>query len=136
MLGLDVLSSDWYLPQMCLGIFWVCLIYDISVYLYESLQKTEFNTRLHLEAAYQELHSTEATYRSIFEISVEGIFKSTPDGRYIYGNPTLARIFGYESSDEMMAKVTDISQQIYVDSTRRDEFIDLIGRDGSVCATC
>ncbi|NES91951.1 PAS domain-containing sensor histidine kinase, partial [Okeania sp. SIO2B9] len=67
-----------------------------------------------------------------FENSVEGIFQSTPDGHYLYGNPTLAEIFGYDSPEDMMAKVTDIGKQIYVNSNSRDEFIDLISRDGSV----
>ncbi|NEP79481.1 MAG: PAS domain S-box protein [Okeania sp. SIO3B3] len=131
-LGLDVAPLDENFMKMCLGIFWICLICDISIYLYESLHKTEFNTRLKLEAAYQERNSTEAKYRSIFENSVEGIFRSTPDGNYLYGNPTLAKIFGYDSPEEMMAKVTDIGKQIYVNSSSRDEFIDLMNRDGSV----
>ncbi len=131
-IGLDVVPFDWNFVKMCFGIFWVCLICDLSVYLYESLQKTEFNTKLQLEAAYQELHSTEAKCRSILENSVEGIFQSTPDGRYIYANPTLARIFGYDSPEELMAKVNDLGKQTYVNSSRRDEFMDLIARDGRV----
>lgn len=131
-LGFDVAPLDWNFMKMCLGIFCVCLICDISVYLYESLQKTEFNTRLQLESAYQELNSTEAKYRSIFENSVEGIFRSTPDGHYIYVNPTLAEIFGYDSPEDMTAKVNDIGKQIYVNPNSRDEFIDLMSKDGSV----
>lgn len=131
-LGFDVASLDWNFIKMCLGIFWVCLICDISVYLYESLQKTEFNTKLQLEATYQKLHSTEAKYRIIFDNSVEGIFQSTPDGHYLYGNPALADIFGYDSPKDMTAKVTDIGKQIYVNPNSRDEFIDLISTDGRV----
>ncbi|NEO52202.1 MAG: PAS domain S-box protein [Okeania sp. SIO3B5] len=131
-LGFDVAPLDGNFMKMCLGIFWVCLICDISVYLYESLQKTEFNTKLQLETTYQKLHSTEVKYRIIFDNSVEGIFQSTPDGHYLYGNPALAEIFGYDSPEEMTAKVTDIGKQIYVNPNCRDEFIDLISRDGSV----
>lgn len=124
-LGFDVFPSNWNLVKMCLGLFWVCLICDLSVYLYESLQNKEFNN-------YQKLHSTEAKYRSIFENSVEGIFQSTPDGRYVYANRTLARIFGYDSPEELIARVNQIGKQIYVNSSRREEFIDLISRDGTV----
>ncbi|MGD1717749.1 PAS domain-containing sensor histidine kinase [Dapis sp. BLCC M172] len=131
-LGLDIAPSDWNFVKMCFGVFWVCLICDLSVYLYESLQKTEFNTKLQLEAAYQKLHSTEDRYRSILENSVEGIFQSTPDGRYIYSNPTLAKIFGYDSPEQLMVQVNDIGKQIYVNSSRRDEFLNLINRDGTV----
>ncbi|NEQ35725.1 MAG: PAS domain S-box protein [Okeania sp. SIO3I5] len=131
-LGYDVTSFDWDFVKMFFRIFWVCLICDLSVYLYESLQKTEFNTKLQLEAAYQKLHSTEASYRSILENSVEGIFRSTPDGRYVYANPTLAKIFGYDSPGQLMANVNDIGKQIYVNPSRRDEFLESIDRDGTV----
>ncbi|MGD1809665.1 PAS domain-containing sensor histidine kinase [Dapis sp. BLCC M126] len=131
-LGFDVAPFDWNFVKMCFGIFWVCLICDLSVYLYESLQKTEFNTKLQLETAYQELHSAEAMCSSILENSVEGIFQSTLDGRYIYSNPTLAKIFGYDSPEQLMVQVNDIGKQIYVNSSRRDEFVDLINRNGTV----
>ncbi|MGK7918968.1 MAG: ATP-binding protein [Trichodesmium sp.] len=124
-LGFDVFPWNWNLVKMCLGLFWVCLICDLSVYLYESLQNKEFNI-------YKKLHSTEAQYRSILENSVEGIFQSTPDGRYIYANRTLAKIFGYDSPEELIEKVNHIGKEIYVDSSRRDEFINLIRRDGTV----
>ncbi len=54
------------------------------------------------------LQRAEEKYRSIFENSVEGIFQSTLDGRFITANPALARIHGYESPEAMIAAVTDI----------------------------
>ena len=35
----------------------------------------------------------EATYRSIVEHAIEGIFQTTPDGRYLLANPALAAIY-------------------------------------------
>jgi PAS domain S-box-containing protein len=69
-----------------------------------------------------ELHETEARYRSIFENAVEGIFQTTPDGRYIDVNPALARILGYETPQSLISSLTDIRTQLYVDAARRDEF--------------
>ena len=69
------------------------------------------------------LHQMEAKYYSMFENAVSGIFQTTPDGRYINANPALARLYGYSSSEEMMARLTDIEQQLYVDHRRRDEFV-------------
>ncbi|OCR00747.1 histidine kinase [Oscillatoriales cyanobacterium USR001] len=69
------------------------------------------------------LHQMEAKYYSMFENAVSGIFQTTPDGRYISANPALARLYGYSSSQEMMARLTDIEQQLYVDPRRRDEFV-------------
>lgn len=64
----------------------------------------------------------EEQYRSIFENAVEGIFQTTPDGRYLKANPMLAQIYGYESPDELMASLTDIGSQLYIDEKRREEF--------------
>ena len=115
-----------------LYLFWFCLICDLSVYWYECLQQTEFNTKRELASAYQQLEVAEAKYRSIFENAGEGIFQSTPDGRYITANPALARIYGCDSPEEVTAKFTDIEQQLYVDPVRRNEFLRSIEESGTV----
>jgi PAS domain S-box-containing protein len=80
------------------------------------------------------LRQAEAKYRSIFENVVEGIFQTTPDGHYLSANPMLARIYGYRSSAELMAAVLDISHQLYVDASRRGEFVRLMQEHGEVTA--
>ncbi len=69
-----------------------------------------------LESAslYSQVQQAEENYRSIFENAVEGMFQSTPGGRFITINPAMARIFGYDSPAEMIESVTDITHQIYV----------------------
>jgi len=71
-------------------------------------------------------------FHSIFQNAVEGIFQSTPDGRYLLVNPALARMYGYASPAEMITAVADISGTIYVDPKVRDEFKRLMARDGEV----
>lgn len=78
------------------------------------------------------LHQMEAKYRSMFENAVSGIFQTTPDGRYISANPALARLYGYASTAELMGKLTDIEQQLYVDPKRRDEFISALQEHDAV----
>jgi PAS domain S-box-containing protein len=68
------------------------------------------------------LRAAEQKYRDIFENAGEGIFQSTPDGRYIAVNPTLAHMYGFASPEEFIRDCHDISRQIYVDPTRREEF--------------
>ncbi len=53
-------------------------------------------------------------YREIFENSVEGIFQTTPDGHYLCANRALARIYGYDTSEELIAHLADIAVQLYV----------------------
>jgi phosphoserine phosphatase RsbU/P len=69
------------------------------------------------------LQHAEETYRGIYENAVEGIFQTTADGHYISANPALARIYGYESPEELMREVSDIGNMLYVLPTRRDEFV-------------
>ena len=69
-----------------------------------------------LESAslYTQVQQAQEKYRSIFENAVEGVFQSTPEGRFITVNPSMARILGYESPDEVIATITDIAHQLYV----------------------
>ncbi|MEG4028922.1 MULTISPECIES: response regulator [unclassified Microcoleus] len=73
------------------------------------------------------LRQSETKYRSIFENAVEGIFQTTPTGHYLSGNSALARIYGYESCTQMLAELTDINRQFYVNPHRRAEFMAQLG---------
>ena len=68
------------------------------------------------------LRQAESKYRQIFENAVEGIFQSTPQGQFLAANPMLARIYGYDSADELLETVRDIAGQLYVNPERRTEF--------------
>lgn len=41
-------------------------------------------------------------YKSIFKNSPDGIYRSTPDGEYIDVNPTLVKMLGYDSKEELL----------------------------------
>jgi Amt family ammonium transporter len=74
----------------------------------------------------------EAKYRGIFENAVEGIFQSTPHGRYLSVNPALARMYGYRSPEDLINSITEIQSQLYVDPRRRSQFAEIMHRDGVV----
>jgi PAS domain S-box-containing protein len=78
------------------------------------------------------LRRAEQKYRSIFEHCLEGIFQTTPEGKYISANPALARMYGYDSAEELIADLTDISRQLYVEPGRRGEFIQLVRENSKV----
>ena len=82
--------------------------------------------------ALEALRKAEQKYRSIFEHCLEGIFQTTPEGKYLSANPALARIYGYESADELIAALTDIGNQLYVEPARRAEFTRLVREEGKV----
>jgi PAS domain S-box-containing protein len=83
------------------------------------------NARL-LEQARQ----AEQKYRSIFENSIEGISQTTLEGRFLNANPAQARIMGYASPEELIASMTDIQHELYVDPERRDELKRLLEEQG------
>jgi diguanylate cyclase (GGDEF)-like protein/PAS domain S-box-containing protein len=76
--------------------------------------------------AEEALRQAEIKYRSIFENAVEGIFQTTTNGQYLTANPMLATIYGYDSPEELIATLTDIQHQLYVDPSSRAEFMQLI----------
>ena len=80
------------------------------------------------------LRETEEKYRSIFENAVEGIFRTTPDGRFVAANPALARMLGFDSPEELMSARTDIAQEHYVDPKSREEFTRSMEENGFVLA--
>jgi diguanylate cyclase (GGDEF)-like protein/PAS domain S-box-containing protein len=82
--------------------------------------------------AEEALRQAEEKYRSIFEDAVVAIFQSTPAGRYTTVNPAMAQMLGYDSPEELIASITDISQQVYVHPKSRDEFKRLLNEQGTV----
>jgi PAS domain S-box-containing protein len=85
-----------------------------------------------IEASTEALRLAEQKYRSIFEHATEGIFQTTPEGKYLSANPTLARIYGYTTPDELIIGLTNISRQLYILPGRRDEFIRMMQTAGAV----
>ena len=75
---------------------------------------------------------TEEKYRSIFEHVQEGIFQTTSDGQFISANPMLAQIYGFDSADCLISGMKNISDQLYVDPKRRDEFVEIIQETGII----
>ncbi len=82
--------------------------------------------------AEQGLREAERRYRGLFDNALEGIFRTTLEGRYLGANPALANIYGFDSPEELIAKLQDIGSQLYVDPERRAEFMRIITSRGSV----
>ena len=74
----------------------------------------------------------EEMYRSIFENAIEGIFQTTPGGQYLNVNPALATMYGFDTVQDLVAGLTKIDNQLYVDPNRRGEFIKAMAEQGAV----
>lgn len=69
------------------------------------------------------LQAAEEKYRGIFENSIEGIYRSTPEGTFVEINPTFARILGYDSPEELKNAAQDIGWQFYVEPEKRRDWL-------------
>jgi len=83
--------------------------------------------RLQIE---ESIRKAEEQYRSIFENAQEGIYQSTPDGKFITVNPSLAIMFGYSSAEELIASVFDIGAQLYANPQDRLYMKNLLQKEG------
>lgn len=88
-------------------------------------------TQLHRENG-AKLYTSEQKYREFFENAVEAMFQSTPDGRLTMVNSAMARVFGYETPQELIASVSDVASQLYVVPDSREEFTHLIEQHGTI----
>jgi two-component system cell cycle sensor histidine kinase/response regulator CckA len=65
---------------------------------------------------------SEADLRRIFDRSPIGIYRSTADGRFLYVNPALVAMLGYDSADELIA--VDITTTVYAIPAERRPLVD------------
>jgi PAS domain S-box-containing protein len=60
------------------------------------------------------LAESEQRYRTIFENTPMGIFRTTYAGRFVEANRTLATMLGYDTPAEFIASVSDVGSDLYV----------------------
>jgi|GEM_PF-446724 len=89
----------------------------IAGYLVHSMDITKRKTA---EQAFQQ---GEVRYRTMFESSPLGIFEATLEGKALRANDAYARLLGFDSTQELVAQVTDAAAQIYVDPDRRQQVV-------------
>ncbi|MBI4778395.1 response regulator, partial [Candidatus Desantisbacteria bacterium] len=63
----------------------------------------------------EQIRDVEEMYRSIFENVSEGIFQIAQDGSILMANPAMVNMLNYDSCEQLMAAVSNIFQQLFVD---------------------
>ncbi len=87
----------------------------------EALRQQTLELEQRVEQRTAQLRQAEAMYRSIFENAVEGIFQLSAQGQFLAANPALARLYGYNSPEDLIATVAHVGQQVYVQPRRWEE---------------
>ncbi|HET6341603.1 MAG TPA: EAL domain-containing protein [Gemmatimonadota bacterium] len=77
----------------------------------------------------RELRTSEASLRELFANVMEGIYRTTREGRILAANPALLRMLGYDSEQELGS--IDV-HDLYIEPARRATWAEKIERDGIV----
>lgn len=76
------------------------------------------------------LKDSERRFRSLYENAVLGIFRSTPEGKFLLANPAFVGMLGYDSFSELA--VLDVGREVYRDPESRKLFRESMDRTGEV----
>jgi PAS domain S-box-containing protein len=82
--------------------------------------------------AFDEISAAESRYRHLFTSAPGGILRTSPAGRILEANPVAATMSGYDSVEEMIEKVNDVSTDMYVDPLDREQVKALLETEGRV----
>ena len=73
---------------------------------------------LERKKAEKALSESEEVYRNLVQRIPDGVYKSTPDGKFVDINPAMVKMLGYESKEELLN--IDIKKELYFDESHRD----------------
>ncbi len=87
----------------------------------------EISERIAVEEA---LRDSERRFRTLYENSVIGLYRTTADGRVLLANPTLVKMLGYSSFEELQAK--NLETEPFEPSYERRSFREQIEAGGEI----
>jgi PAS domain S-box-containing protein len=82
--------------------------------------------------AEETLRESEERFRTLYENSTIGLYRTTPDGAITLANPALVTMLGFLSADELLAR--NLQTDGFEPSYPRSEFIERIEAEGTVKA--
>ncbi|MBI9031223.1 PAS domain S-box protein, partial [bacterium] len=69
--------------------------------------------------AEEKLMKSETLYRELVESMIDGLYKTTHEGRFLEVNQAMVKILGYNSKEELMA--VDIKKELYFNEADRED---------------
>ena len=82
--------------------------------------------------AEQSLSRAEEKYRNIFDSALEGIYETSPQGKFLTANRALARMLGYDSPEEFISLIRDAANQVWADPNGRADYLRLLDEQNVV----
>lgn len=77
------------------------------------------------KATEKALRRSEASFRELIQHAVYGIYRSTPDGKFVSVNPALVQMLGYGSESELLG--VDLTRDVYANPEQRERMLDRYG---------
>ena len=85
---------------------------------------------IHVLKDISDRREAERRYRELFDNIQEGLFFSTPGGRFIEVNDAMVRMLGYASREELLQ--IDIPTQLYLSPEQREQHSEAMKENGNV----
>jgi len=83
-----------------------------------------------MKEAEEKLKESEKDFRSLFENSTLGLYRTTPDGRILLANPTIIKMLGYKSFEELASR--NLEENGFEPSYPLRIFIEKVEKEGEV----
>jgi len=83
---------------------------------------------IHILKDISDRREAERRYRELFDNIQEGLFFSTPAGRFVEVNDAMVRMLGYGSREELLQ--INIPMQLYFSPTQREQPTEVLEQDG------
>jgi PAS domain S-box-containing protein len=119
-------SKIYFLPNMFESVLFVLFLSVISVI----GSAVNFRLRNELADRSHKISLSEKKYRSIFDNSLEGMFQSSYEGKFITVNQSLVNMLGYDNKDEILG--LNLTTEIYADAKERLKLVDILKEKGEV----
>jgi PAS domain S-box-containing protein len=105
-------------------------VHQIELEMQNEELKLAYEQAIERNQAEEALKESEERFRTLFENSTIGIYRTTPDGQILLANPTLIKLLGYSSFEELAGR--NLVEDGFEPSYERTHFMDIIKREGEV----
>jgi PAS domain S-box-containing protein len=118
-------QKTYFFPFMTESLLFVLVLSIVSVV----ASAVNYKLKVLEDEKNSEIKKSEYKYRSIIDNSLEGIFQTTPEGKWLTINKSFAQILGYDDEKELLS--LDVND-IYVMEQDRKILIDELEKHGKV----
>jgi PAS domain S-box-containing protein len=81
---------------------------------------------LRRKKAEETLKNSEKKYRDIYDNAIEGMFRTSLEGKSMQSNKALAKMLGYDTADNVVNSVTDSGHQVWANADERLKYAKIL----------